>query len=132
MYMNKSKIIVNKLFCPTIYVFVLTNQIGDDTIRLVKRFFLMYSKLYMEAIAIGYIIISWSTMINNTYNLEMQVQKLLRNRSCYIITLHKKLMKKLKPIRSTWLEEIDHLYSKLLHMSQYFSSLRKVYLSLVK
>ena len=85
----------------TIYVFVSTNKIGDDTTRLEKRCFMMDLELDMEVIAIGYIIINWSTMINNTYNLEMQVHKFLRNRLCYIITLHKKLMKKLKLIRST-------------------------------
>ena len=123
--MNKSKIIVNKLFfvqfmSATIYFFVLINQIGDDTTKLGKRCFTMDSELGMEVIAIGYIIISWSTMINNAYNLEMQVQKMMRNRPCYIITLHKKLIKKLKLIWSTWLEEIDHLYSKSLYMNQYF------------
>lgn len=70
-----------KLFSPTIYVFLLTNQIADNTTRLGIRCFMMDSELDMEFIAIGYIIINWPTMINNTYNLEIQVQKLLRNRS---------------------------------------------------
>ena len=59
MYMNKIKIIVNNIFFPTIYVFVLTNQKRDDTTRLGKRFFMMDSELDMEVIVIGYIIISW-------------------------------------------------------------------------
>ena len=47
------KKIVNKLFFPTVYVFLLTNQIGDDTTRLGKKFFMMDSDLDMEVIAIG-------------------------------------------------------------------------------
>ena len=57
MYMNMSNIIVNNLFfvqfmSPTIYVFVLTNQIGDDTTRLGKRCFIIDFELDMKVIAI--------------------------------------------------------------------------------
>ena len=38
---------------PTIYVFVFTNQIGDDTTRLEKMYFMMDSKMDIEVIAIG-------------------------------------------------------------------------------